>query len=101
MYNIDLCQELTGLMKKLKFNDKSVLVFSSDSNFISALHKTPEEQKVHLVLLINNIFLKAEGVVPSKIRLALTISTDIQSWLADMYTVIFPFLKANEEVFFN
>lgn len=88
-------------MNTLQFKYNSIKTVTSDVNFVNALHKAPDEQRVHLVMLINSIFLRSNEVVPSKVRLGLTIASDTQSWLADMYTVIFPFLKANEEVFFS
>lgn len=101
MHQLDLTEEIIGLMNKLQFKYNSIKIVTSDVNFINSLHKAPDEQRVHLVLLINSLFLKANEVVPSKVRLGLTIASDTNSWLADMYTVIFPFLKANEEIFFN
>lgn len=98
---INLCDELVKEMRKLQFNEASIEVIKSDGKFIEAYDKQPIIQKTILTMLLYNVLMNSNTIVPSQIRIALNASNDVIGWLDDIKLVILGFLKVNEETFFS
>lgn len=99
--NIDLCQSLLAEMRNLDFKPSALVAVENSHYFARANGQDPTIQRPYLVLLLNSIFLQGPEVVPSNIRLALNVAHDHQGWLVDLKIVLLPFLKANQDKFFN
>lgn len=99
--NLNLCKEIIDVMKVMEFKESSILKIKNDIKFIDAYAKDNSSQKAMLTMIFYNIFMYGNTIVPSQIRVALNIATDITGWLDDIKLVILPFLKENEELFFN
>lgn len=100
MYELNLCSILIEEMRKLEFKESNISSFLTNPKFESVYSEAPQVQRVMLTMLINNIFAMGPYIVPSNIRLALSISTDARGWSDDLKIVLLPFLKANEDLFF-
>lgn len=98
---LDLCAMMLEEMRKLEFSEKTMQYIENSPRFISALGKPETVQRAHLTILINHIFVMGPYIVPQKVRLGLSISTDCRSWLDDLKLVLLPFMKANEDKFFD
>ena len=97
---LNLCEELIKEMMKLEFSEESIAYVRSQSGYTEAWNKDERTQKTMLTLTLFNILMQGESIVPSQIRLALNIASDVVAWLDDIKLVILPWLKANEEKFF-
>jgi len=99
--NINLCTIIISEMERLQFNPNSVHAIKSSQHYIDAYDKNNQLQRTMLTMLFYGILVDSEHIVPSQIRLALNIATDVNGWLDDIRIVILPFLKENEDKFFK
>lgn len=88
-------------MNKLQFHELSVALILDNTSFQMAQKEPDFVQRTMLTMMLNRIFTLGPYVVPSDIRLALSMATDCLGWTEDLKLVILPFLKANEESFFG
>ena len=96
----DLCEELVKAMHQLDFQQKSIDKITSDHFYQASLNQANIVQKTNLIVVLTNTLMAGPWVVPSEIRIALNISTDILSWFDDVKLYVLPFIKKNEESFF-
>lgn len=101
MQQLNLCQILIEEMEKLQFEKLSVAMLLDDASFQTAQKEPDFVQRTMLTMLLNRIFTLGPYIVPSEIRLALSMATDCLGWTEDLKLVILPFLKANEASFFG
>ena len=97
---LNLCEELIKEMVKLEFSEVSINWMRSQSGYAEAWNKEERIQKSLLTMTLFNLLMQSESVVPSQIRLALNIASDVVAWLDDIKLAVLPFMKANEEKFF-
>lgn len=99
---IDLCIEILNAMTRLEFKEDSIDMIERHQNFVEATTSNPYVQRTQLTMAFFDVMMngKSEEPVPSKIRMALNYSPNVEGWLDDMKLVILPFLKRNEENFF-
>ena len=96
----DLCEELVKAMHQLGFEQRTIEKITSDHFFQASQGQTNMVQKTNLIVLLTNTLMSGPWVVPSEIRIALNISTDVLSWFDDVKLYVLPFIKKNEESFF-
>lgn len=101
MEPLNLCSILTQEMKSLQFKDSSIAQLQANESFKVAQNEPDFVQRTMLTMVLNRIFTLGPYIVPSEIRLSLSMPTDCLGWSEDLKLVILPFLKANEESFFG
>lgn len=100
METINLCQELVKAMEKHGFSEKSISTIKHAPYFTDAYDKGQDVQRTMLTMLLFNMLMYKQEPVPRNIRIALSVATTSIAWFDDVNTVILPFMKANEAVFF-
>lgn len=101
MQPLNLCQILIDEMKKLQFDQLSIAMIEDDLSFQTAQKEPDFVQRTMLTMMLNRVFTLGPYIVPSEIRLSLSMPTDCLGWSEDLKLVILPFLKANEDSFFG
>ena len=99
--DIDLCYELEKTMRSLQFKEEHIQFLKSNQHFVNSVQKPPYVQRTMLTMALSNLFLTGQKPTPVEIRVHLNIATDYKSWLKDIQLVVLPFLKYNEDSYFN
>lgn len=100
METFNLCQELVKAMEKQGFSEKSISTVKSSSHYIEAYDKGQDVQRTMLTMLFFNLTMYQQEPIPRNIRIAMNVATSAPAWFDDINTVVLPFLRANETVFF-
>lgn len=96
----NLCQELVKAMEKQGFSEKSITTIKQSQHYTDAYDKGPDVQRTMLTMLFFNLTMYKEHPIPRNVRIGLNVATDSMAWLDDIVTVVLPFLRVNEDVFF-
>lgn len=101
--NINLYKELNKAMRIVGFNQEQIDLIEKDKRYLRSIGANHRVQRVELTLIFNDILVisNLNDPVPDTIRVALSYSTDPLGWLEDVTSTILPFLKINEQFFFN
>lgn len=99
--SLDLTQEITKEMQKLQFSEKSIAVIHNHKFYSLAQSQDLQQQRLTLAMLFYELLTEPDVPAPSQIRLALNIAVNPVAWIDDMRLVVLPFLKNNEDKFFE
>jgi hypothetical protein len=99
--NEDVCSEVVKIMKIVGLSEEQIDIVRNDIRFIEVIDQPSIVQRTVVTMIMHNLFMNSESVVPSKIRLALTIGNTVESWLEDMRLVVIPYLSVNKDYFFK
>lgn len=100
MESINLCQELVKAMEKQGFSEKSINTIKSSSYYIDAYDKGQDVQRTMLTMLFFNLTMYQKEPIPRNIRIGMNVANTAPAWFDDINTVVLPFLRVNETVFF-
>ena len=97
----NLCTILVDLLRSYQISENLIEKIKFSDQFIYSMDKPSPVQKSLLSSILFKLLMSGPTPAPREIRIALTISTDTLGWIDDLKLTILPFIKANEESFFN
>jgi len=98
--DLNLCKELSDGMVKLGFSEKSVEHFKNSKQYIVAFNDQLPVQRTMLIMYFYNLIMYKEEPIPNNIRIALNAATESLAWYEDMMTIVLPFIRVNEAIFY-
>lgn len=96
-----VCDEIVKIMKVVGLEEACIDKVKNDLRFIEVIDQPNIVQRTAITMIIHNLFMNSDSIVPSKIRLALNIGNTVEAWLEDMRLVVIPYLAVNKAYFFK
>lgn len=99
--NTNVTKEILLAMERQGFSENSIKSFKESEAYVKSYSDAPEIQKTVLTMYFFNLLMYKKEPIPVNIRIGLNAATEYQAWLDDMITIVLPFIRANEEVFYS
>ncbi len=100
MSELNLCKEIADTMVTIGFSEKAIEHFKTSEQYVTAYNSSAPVQRTMLIMYFYNLMMYKEEPIPRNVRIALNAATASLPWYEDVVTIILPFLRVNENVFY-